>query len=82
MKRSLLFFIDSLGRGGAEKILSELVAYLNKSKYEITVCTVVDGGVYENIIRSNAKYYSLLKRSDYNSGWWKKALYWFRHFLI
>lgn len=45
--KKILFFIESLSGGGAEKVLSDIVTNLNKEKYSITVCTVTDSGVYQ-----------------------------------
>ena len=48
--RRVLFFLESLAGGGAEKVLTDIVGGLDKSKYDITVCTVTDGDVYQKKI--------------------------------
>ena len=73
--KKILFFIESLAGGGAEKVLSDLAVNLDKSKYDITVATVTDEGVYEDRIKKCCKYYSFLKLSDYKAGGLKKIKY-------
>lgn len=51
IKKSILFLIPTLGGGGAERVLVNLVNGLNSSKYDITVQTLFRGGV-------NTKYLS------------------------
>ena len=75
--KKILFLIESLGGGGAEKVLSDIIQKLNKTKYDVTVCTVIDKGVYEPIVSANSHCFSLLKTADYNAGGFKKAKYWF-----
>lgn len=45
MKKHILFFIESLSGGGAEKVLVTLLKHLDYSKYEVTLMTLVDTGV-------------------------------------
>ena len=53
--KKVLFFIESLAGGGAEKVLSTIVKHLDKHNYSITVMTVTKSGVYveevENTLR-------------------------------
>lgn len=46
MKR-ILFFIESLAGGGAEKVLVTLLNHLNREKYDVTLLTLVDTGVFK-----------------------------------
>ena len=46
MKKKVLFAIESLAGGGAEKILVTIVKNIDKTKFDITVLTVVKTGVY------------------------------------
>ena len=46
MKKKVLFAIESLAGGGAEKILATIVKNIDKTKFDITVLTVVKTGVY------------------------------------
>lgn len=68
--KKILFFLESLSGGGAEKVLSDLVINLDKSKYDITVCTVTDEGVYQEKVSQCCNYYSLIKMKDIRKGGW------------
>lgn len=56
----LLFLIESLSGGGAEKVLSVLLKHIDKTKFDITLCTIVDTGVYAEEVRKYVKYTSVL----------------------
>lgn len=45
-KHKVLFLIHTLGGGGAEKILVDTVKQLDANKFDITVMTVINTGVY------------------------------------
>jgi glycosyltransferase involved in cell wall biosynthesis len=74
--RRVLFFLESLAGGGAEKVLTDIVGGLDKSKYDITVCTVTDGDVYQKKISANCHYKSMLKISNYHAGGIRKIFFW------
>lgn len=74
--KKVLIFIESLAGGGAEKALVNLVKKLDKSKYDITVITVTDGGVYQKDIASVCKYQSFLSVDNYRKGGLAKLLFW------
>lgn len=80
--KKVLFFLESLAGGGAEKVLADIVCHLDKTKYDITVCTVTDGDVYEKRIAPVCRYRSFLKTADYRAGGIKKVLFWARLKLI
>ncbi len=63
-KRKILFLVESLDSGDAGKALSVLVQYIDKSKYDVTVCAINGGGQYEAIIRENANYKAILTDPD------------------
>ena len=63
-KRKILFLVESLDSGDAGKALSVLVQYIDKSKYDITVCAINGGGQYEAIIRENVNYKAILTEPD------------------
>ena len=44
--KKIIFFIESLSGGGAEKVLTTLVKNIDKTKFSITVLTIVNTGVY------------------------------------
>lgn len=57
----VLFFIPSLGHGGAERVLVNLVNHMDKSKFDITVQTMFDVGIYQNQLEEKVKYIGGLK---------------------
>ena len=63
----LLLSIRSLDVGGAERQFIELIKNIDKSKFDITVCTMY-GGAQEDIVREipNIKYYHLQKNGRYD----------------
>lgn len=61
MRKKVLFLIHTLGGGGAEKALVNLVNNLDNRKYDITVMTVVDTGIYKESLKSCIKYRTIIK---------------------
>lgn len=55
MKKKILFFHFDLGGGGAEKVLVNLLNNLNPDKYDITLYTVFNSGVYKDSLREHIK---------------------------
>lgn len=55
-RKRILFFINTLDGGGAEKILLDTVKLLDKTKYDIEVKTLVNRGVYIEEIKKIVKY--------------------------
>ena len=73
----ILFLIESLTFGGAEKVLTVLLKYFDYEKYEVTVCSIVDGGDYcDEVQKYASQYYSII---SYNgsllSRLWNKTKY-------
>ena len=54
--KKILFLINTLGGGGAERVLINLVNKLDQTKYEITVETMFDGGVNQQDLASSIHY--------------------------
>lgn len=54
----ILFLINTLGGGGAERVLVNLVNNMNREKYDITVETMFDDGVNRDLLDPNIKYIS------------------------
>ena len=79
MRMKVLFLIESLAGGGAEKVLSTLVQNIDKRKFDVTVCVISGGGKYENEVKSCCKYKALLPLSVTPLG---KVLYYVKHHLI
>lgn len=80
--KKVLFFVESLAGGGAEKVLADIVKNLDHNKYDVTVCTVSDGGIYQAEVEKYCDYKALLKNADYNAGGIRKVLYWLKMKLI
>ena len=59
--KSVLFFIESLGRGGAERIFATFIEN-TKNKYD--VFTETDGEVYTDIIKSHANHRCMVKKTE------------------
>ena len=60
--KKILFFIDTLGHGGAEKVLVNVVNNLDKKEYDITLITIFDVGVNRKYLDKNIKYKYLFKK--------------------
>lgn len=58
--KRILFLIESLSGGGAEKVLSVLLKHIDKTKFDITLCTIVDTGIYVAEVRKYVNYTSVL----------------------
>ncbi|MDR0892710.1 MAG: glycosyltransferase [Mediterranea sp.] len=50
-KKKVLFLIGNLSGGGAEKVLSTLVKYMDKSRFDVRVCCIRDEGKYRDEVR-------------------------------
>ena len=58
----ILFFIRDLGPGGAEKVLVNLVNNMNPEVFDITLMTLVGGGVNEQFLKSHIRFKSCFKK--------------------
>lgn len=63
-KTKVLFFIESLAGGGAEKILYTLVKHIDKDKFDITVSTVIADGIYSKQVSEIVRFSPLIKTSN------------------
>lgn len=70
MKR-ILFVIDSLNGGGAEKILLDVIGGLDKELYEIDLQVIWNRGYYLERIPSCVNYHSII--SDFSNSFLGKA---------
>ena len=67
MKKSVLFIIDSLRCGGAEKSLVSLLPLLSQEKYSIDLWVLQRGGVFESLVPDGISivptpHYNLVER--------------------
>lgn len=60
MKKKVLFLIHTLGAGGAEKVLVNLVNHMC-SDFDITVMTVIDTGVFRKDLSNQITYKTMFK---------------------
>lgn len=58
--KKILFVIESLGGGGAEKVLTTIVRHIDKERFDVTVCPIVGTGVYVDEIKQYANYQPIL----------------------
>lgn len=54
----ILFLIHDLGQGGAEKVLVNLVNHMDRTKFDITVIALFGGGVNEQFLKHDIKFYA------------------------
>ena len=64
MKKKILFLIESLGGGGAEKVLTTMMRHIDKECYDVSVLAICGGGKYEAEVASCVNYSCLLNRPD------------------
>ena len=84
--KKIIFLIDSLPGGGAEKVLVDIVENLDKTKFDITVMTSLAGGVHVKNIEKHVRYRPFFKdlKKPTNLGqihmyYYNKLLYLFHH---
>lgn len=77
MKKRILFVIESLSGGGAEKVLSVIVKYFNYEKYDVTVCPIVDTGVYCDEVKKYTNHYIpiISYHGNFISRFWNRIKY-------
>lgn len=63
MRMKLNFFINSLGGGGAEKVLVDLVNQLPKDKFEITVTTLLHG-IHDSKLASHIQHKCIINTTN------------------
>lgn len=80
-KRKVLFLIESLAGGGAEKVLTTLVQFIDKSKFDVTLCAISGRGKYEEIVKKHIAYKAVLNEPGTNS-FFARLVYSFKHHLV
>lgn len=63
MKKKILFFHFDLGGGGAEKVLVNLLNNLNPAKYDITLYTVFNHGVYKDSFKDHIRRKAIFNKT-------------------
>ena len=59
--KKIIFLIPNLKHGGAERVLVNLVNHMDYSKFDITVQTMFDVGIYQDKLNEKVKYKGGLK---------------------
>ena len=62
MKR-VLFLIHDLGKGGAEKVLVNLVNHMDRTKFDISVTVLFGGGVNERFLAPDIHFHAVFPKS-------------------
>jgi len=60
-KKKILFLIHTLGGGGAEKVLVNLVNHLNPKNYDITLMTIIDTGIHRESLADHVNYKTIFR---------------------
>lgn len=71
MSKKILIIIESLSGGGAEKVLATLIKHIDKTLFDVTVCTIVDTGKYVDEVKSDVRYKPVIQNSGRMSVWGK-----------
>lgn len=72
MKKKILFVIESLTLGGAEKSLVTLLNLLDYSKYEVTLLLFAQGGSFQRLLPQEVTVLPIPEYFQYTSIPWKK----------
>lgn len=73
--KKVLVFVDSLSEGGVSKVLLDLLENINRDKYDITVMTLYNQGVYIENVKKYVKYKYCFDITNYNDNSLKAKLY-------
>ena len=73
--KKILIFVDSLNAGGVTKVLLDLLENINREKYDITVMTLYNQGVYIDEVRKHVKHRYCFNIPDVNNNSLKAKLY-------
>lgn len=63
MKKKILFLINDLGQGGAEKVLINLVNNMDTARFDVSVTALFGGGVNEPFLESHIHYRTVFPRT-------------------
>ena len=73
--KKVLFLIESLSGGGAEKVLVTLLQHLDRSRFDVTLCCVSNTGKYLDDVPDFVHYRYLLPSAAGLSAW---SSFWYR----
>lgn len=73
--KKVLIFVDALYEGGVSKVLLDLLENINRDKYDITVMTLYNQGIYIDSVKKYAKYKYCFDIPDADDNSLKAKLY-------
>ena len=74
MKKKIMFFINTLAGGGAERVLVNLLKVLDLNKYDITVITIFGGENFKYIPRE-VKVRQIIKKNNVFTCYYNKIIH-------
>lgn len=82
--KNILFIIEGLHGGGAEKALIELLSHFDYARYSVTLCVVYYGGIYMKQVPSSVKTIYLFdeKRGYWRDSYKRKCLRYYKKYHI
>ena len=80
--KKILFVIESLTGGGAEKILSVILRNINTTKFHVTLCCIVNTGQYLKDIPKNINYKYIISNPKDCKSFWSKLIYNLKYKLV
>ena len=67
-RTKVLFLIESLAGGGAEKVLVTMLKHLDAALFDVTLCCVTDLGIYQDEIKPFVRYMAILPDPNKQKG--------------
>lgn len=81
-RKKILFLIESLSGGGAERILSTILNNINTYKFDVTLCCIVNIGQFLKDIPCNIKYEYIIPNPNDANSFWSKLKYNLKYKLV
>ncbi len=81
-RKKILFIIETLSGGGAEKILSVILRNIDVSKFNVTLCCIVNTGQYLKDIPEYIKYKYIIPNPNDCKSTWDKWMYRLKYKLV
>ena len=81
-RKKILFLIESLSGGGAEKILTIILNNINTNKFDVTLCCIVNTGQFLNDIPNNVAYQYIIPNPKETNSLWSKLKYTLKYKLV
>lgn len=81
-RKKILFLIESLSGGGAEKILTIIINNINTNKFDVTLCCIVNTGQFLNDIPNNVAYQYIIPNPKETNSLWSKLKYTLKYKLV